>query len=60
VNPGSRESSPVRNPKGQYLMAPEKDIDNLEVSLIAMSANNRDFQRLVQEAKAEKEKTDRP
>ena len=41
-------------------MTPEKDIDNLEVNLITMSANNRDFQRLVEEAKAEKEKTNQP
>ena len=54
----SRDNSP--DPAGANKLSPEKDVDDeLNVSMISLTGNNKDFQRLVDEAKAEKERIKR-
>ena len=38
----------------------EKDVNNIDANFISLTNQNRDFQRLVEEAKAEKNKKNLP
>lgn len=67
LHPGSDSSASSRSAGGNSASSAgattpmkEKDIDSIDANLISLTTQNKDFQRLVEEAKAEKNKSDGP